>query len=134
MPCFVIQEHHVRTHHFDFRLDKDGVFKSWAVPKGLHGELNVKSLAVQAEDDGVSFGDSEGQINVYLIRLKKHERRQEAENQPVGLILCPSKKRQHAELMLRSGPHKMQVSTYLTQLPPKRVLAGRLKIYSRLLE
>jgi hypothetical protein len=55
------------------------------------------------------------------------------ENEPVGLILCTSKKRQHVELLLGDGPHKMQVSEYLTQLPSKHLLADRLKIYSRML-
>ncbi len=56
------------------------------------------------------------------------------QREPVGLILCTSKKRQHVELLLSHGPHKMQVSEYLTQLPSKRILEDRLKIYSRLLE
>jgi hypothetical protein len=46
MPKFVIQEHHARTHHFDFRLEKDGVFKSWAVPKGIPEQPGLKPLAL----------------------------------------------------------------------------------------
>jgi DNA ligase D-like protein (predicted 3'-phosphoesterase) len=61
MPHFVIQEHQCRTHHFDVGLEKDGVFKSWAVPKGFPAEPGVKRLGAQAEDHYLSFGDFEGQ-------------------------------------------------------------------------
>jgi hypothetical protein len=75
-----------------------------------------------------------GQMDLYLAWLKQNEWRQKVENEPVGLILCTSKKRQHVELLLGRGPHKMRVSEYLMHLPSKGALEDRLKVYSRLLD
>ena len=119
--CFIGRQYPMRIDDVDYFLDL------------LFFHRGLRCLVAIDLKLGTFSAADKGQMDLYLAWLKEHEWR-ESENEPIGLILCSSKKKQHVELLLRHGPHKMQVSEYLTKLPDKRLLEERLKLYSRLLD
>ena len=67
MPRFVVQKHVARTLHDDFRLEKDSVFKNWAVSKGIPDKVGVRRLAVQADDHNLAMGEFAGAGTIEIL-------------------------------------------------------------------
>ncbi len=118
--CFIGRQYAMRIDEDDYFLDL------------LFYHRGLRCLVAIDLKIGTFTAADKGQMDLYLSWLKEHDWRR-GENEPVGLILCTSARRQHVELLRRHGPHKMKVAEYLTHLPDKHLLEERLKMYSKLL-
>jgi DNA ligase D-like protein (predicted 3'-phosphoesterase) len=66
---FVVQEHQATAHHYDLRLEVDGVMRSWAVPKEPSMDPAAKRLAIEVGDHSLSYNDFEGELDGGWVKI-----------------------------------------------------------------
>jgi DNA ligase D-like protein (predicted 3'-phosphoesterase) len=66
---FVVQEHQATAHHYDLRLEVDGVMRSWAVPKGPSMDPAAKRLAIEVEDHSMAHNEFEGELDGGWVKI-----------------------------------------------------------------
>ncbi len=129
---FVIQEHHARRLHYDFRLERDGVLVSWAVPKNLPQTTSVNHLAVHTEDHPMEYLTFAGGIpkgeygggEVYVWDTGTYETEKFNDNAPDG----PDK---GGEVIVTLHGEKVEGRYALIQTDGKNWLAHRMKDQKR---
>lgn len=129
---FVIQEHHARRLHYDFRLERDGVLVSWAVPKNLPETTSVNHLAVHTEDHPMEYLTFAGGIpkgeygggEVYVWDTGTYETEKFNDNAPDG----PDK---GGEVIVTLHGEKVEGRYALIQTDGKNWLAHRMKDQKR---
>ncbi|MBX7433793.1 ATP-dependent DNA ligase [Mycobacterium sp. Y57] len=125
---FVIQEHHARRLHYDFRLERDGVLVSWAVPKNLPDSPSVNHLAVHTEDHPMEYLTFSGEIpkgeygggQVHIWDTGTYEAEKFRDNPPDG----PDK---GGEVIVTLHGQKVEGRYALIQTDGKNWLAHRMK-------
>lgn len=109
---FVIQEHHARRLHYDFRLEHDGVLVSWALPKGVPTDHAQNHLAVQTEDHPLEYGTFEGTIpageygggEVTIWDAGTYELEKWRDGEEVICTIHGEKHGSHRYALIRTGP------------------------------
>jgi bifunctional non-homologous end joining protein LigD len=117
---FVVQEHHARRLHYDFRLEIDGVLKSWAVPKGPSMNPEDKRLAVQTEDHPLEYATFQGTIPAGHYGAGQVNIWDEGHFEPEGSVSA-SDQLKRGELKFTLDGKKLQGSFVLVRLRNRNV-------------
>jgi len=121
---FVIQEHHARRLHYDFRLEHDGVLVSWALPKGVPTDSKTNHLAVQTEDHPIEYGSFEGRIpsgeygagDVTIWDAGSYELEKWRDGEEVIVVLHGEKHGTHRYALIHSGGEGRAENNWLIHL------------------